>query len=171
MAFRGATELNLIERAALTLAVVGLFVLSLIYFFGHVVQPVMPTSWDYKDVVTILLSIVTVGLTMLVILVAVATLWGYQQISDHAGKRGEEASVKSAKEYLGSEDFRNDLRDAISEHRKNEAQDQFGAGLVAPPRGHLWVRRRPRRNGKMIDSIDPTARAILQRFQVAAPSL
>lgn len=121
--------LNLLERIIFWFVAVGLVVLSLVYFFGHVVQPKLPTGWDYKDVVSILLAIVTVALTVLGIIIAIAAFWGYQKITEAAVEKAEKASAMATDTFLGSTIFQTRLELLISEQMRNIRRDQIEPSL------------------------------------------
>lgn len=88
-------------------------------------QPALPSSWDYKDVVTILLAIVTISLTVLGILIAIAAFISYQKIVDLAGERAETAS----EQFLVSPAFQTRVDLLISERMKNAQTDELEAKL------------------------------------------
>jgi len=111
---------------------VGLIVLAGVYFFSHTLDPKLPPLWDYKDVVSILLAIVTVALTVLGIIIAVAAFWSYQKITEAAEQRAEGASER----FLLSEAFLTRLDVHIIERLKNERQNQVQPNLdVQEPDG------------------------------------
>lgn len=66
-------------------------------------------GWNWTDFITILLGIATIVLGALGTLIAVAALWGYQQIQRSAELRSEEAVDR----YLRSEEFERKLGDLI----------------------------------------------------------
>lgn len=79
--------------------------------------------WDYKDVVSLLLAIVTTVLAALGIILAVGAFWGYQKIADHATERAEkavDAFLNSDKFYakvkaIASEQMANNMRPVVAE--------------------------------------------------------
>jgi hypothetical protein len=116
---------NRLERAILWTTPTGLVVLVAFYIFNHLMQPALPSSWDYKDVVTILLAIVTISLTVLGILIAIAAFISYQKIVDLAGERAETAS----EQFLVSPAFQTRVDLLISERMKNAQTDELEAKL------------------------------------------
>jgi len=124
--------LNLAEKIVFWAVAAGLIVLAGIYFFSHTISPELPSSWDYKDVVSILLSIVTVALTVLGIIIAIAAFWSYQKITEAAEQRAEGASER----FLTSEAFLTRLDIHIVERLRNERQSQVQPNLdVSEPDG------------------------------------
>lgn len=123
--------MNLAERIVFWTVAVGLVVLGGIYFFTHTLSPQLPAGWDYKDVVSILLSIVTVALTVLGIIIAIAAFWSYQKITEAAEQRAEGASER----FLASESFLARLDVHILERLKNERQNQVQSNLDVSQEG------------------------------------
>ena len=113
--------MNLLERIVFWFVAAGVVVLAGVYFFSHAMSPELPKSWDYKDVVSILLAIVTVALTILGIVIAIAAFWSYQKITDLAADRAESAS----KLFLGSPTFTDRVDAIISERMENLRKDQL----------------------------------------------
>lgn len=66
-------------------------------------------GWNWTDFITILLGVATIVLGALGTLIAVAALWGYQQIQ----KSAELRSVAAVDHYLRSEEFERKLDDLI----------------------------------------------------------
>lgn len=60
---------------------------------------------EYKDFISILLTAVTVVLAALAILLALAAVWGYQKLSDHAAERAAATAAAASQDYLNSEAF------------------------------------------------------------------
>lgn len=124
------------ERAAIWVTFFMSLAIAATYFFTHVTQPKMPTSWDYKDVVSILLAIVTVALTILGIIIAVAAFWSYQKIIEIASDKAEHASKRTTTDYLDSTAFAARLDLIILERTRNYRKDQLEPHLdVSAPGG------------------------------------
>lgn len=142
--------MNGLERTVFWLVAVGTAALALTYFFTHTRQPELPTSWDYKDVVSILLAIVTIALTVLGVIIAVAAFYSYQKLTEIASERaGEVAGDVSATRtttFLGSADFhaRVDaiILERIANMRKDEIEpslDVTADGVAAPAADTPWT--------------------------------
>ena len=121
--------MNLFERIIFWLVTAAIVILAGVYFFNHTVPPEMPTSWDYKDVVALLLGVVTAGLTVVGIIIAIAAFWSYQQITQAASERAEKASKETTDQFLSSATFQTRLDILISERMKNMRKDEIEPGL------------------------------------------
>lgn len=87
-------------------------------------------GWNWTDFVTILLGVATIVLGALGTLIAVAALWGYQQIQKGAEARG----VKAVDRYLHSEEFESQLGVLIEKRlEKDRALRAVEEGMAEPP--------------------------------------
>lgn len=87
-------------------------------------------GWNWTDFITILLGVLTIVLAALGTLIAVAALWGYQQIQ----KGAEARSVRSLNGYLRSKEFEGQLGKLVEEwFEKNGAQKAVEEGIVILP--------------------------------------
>lgn len=117
--------LKSVERLALVLVGLAVAALWAVYIAFHTATPSLPDNWDYKDVVSLLLAVVTVALTVLGIIIALAALWGYQQITQAAANRAAQASDI----YFESTTFIARLDLLISERMKNARKDEIEPSL------------------------------------------
>jgi len=108
----------------------GLFAANLA-FFGVVVWLVSahgaaylePGSWKYEDLVSILLSVVSVLVTGIGIVIAVAAIWGFQSLRSLAEQKAEETSRAGFTEYLGSDTFKQQIDAALKARIEHEARE------------------------------------------------
>lgn len=111
-------------------SVINIFLAAgLIYLFAsrNIYHP--SEGWNWTDFVTILLGVATIVLAALGSLIAVAALWGYQQIQ----KGAESRSVKAVDRYLHSEEFERQLGDIINEQlEKRGALKAVEEGIATP---------------------------------------
>jgi uncharacterized membrane protein YidH (DUF202 family) len=93
-----------------------------------------PGDWEYKDLVSVMLTTVGVIVTFIGIIVAVAAIWGYQSITSIAEKKAEETSKAGSDVYLQSAAFQTRLDAVILERmeniRKESVQTELGASVL-----------------------------------------
>lgn len=86
-------------------------------------------GWNWTDFITILLGVLTIVLGALGTLIAVAALWGYQQIQ----KGAEARSVKAVDRYLHSDEFEIQLGELIETcFERDRARRAVEEGMAAP---------------------------------------
>ncbi len=76
-------------------------------------------GWEYKDLVSVLLTVVTVVLAFIGIVVAFAAIWGWQTISQGAARRAAEVAQGATDTHLQSEDFQAKLKVLVEEQVEN----------------------------------------------------
>ena len=118
-----------IERFVLWVTFLALVALLATYGVSHTLPASMPNGWDYKDVVSMLLAIVTVALTVLGIIVAIAAFVGFQKISEIAAENAERSSDRRTDEFFGSDAFNARVEAVILERMKNMRKDELGGRL------------------------------------------
>ena len=95
---------------------------------------IRPGVWEYKDLIAILLSVVSLIVTFIGFIVAVAAIWGFQTLRGIAEKLAVETSKSGSDNYLSSEQFAQRVDIAIAtamETRARDAvQDALGASIV-----------------------------------------
>jgi hypothetical protein len=91
-------------------------------FVNPATAALRPGTWEYKDLIAVLLSVVAIIVTFIGLFVAVGAIWGYQAIRGIAEHRAEEAAISSSQIHLGSEAFKADLLIAIREQMENEVR-------------------------------------------------
>lgn len=92
------------------------------------------TPWSAVDLVTVLLTVVTIVLAALGIFIAMAAILGYQALSDQSRKQAQETSASQVGDFLRSEAFAEQLRAIVSEQTKNYDRDEALATLNARSR-------------------------------------
>ena len=119
-----------------------LFACNLAFFAGAVwflsengAASIAPGKWEYKDLISILLTVVSVIVTFIGIIVAVAAIWGYQSIRNVAEQKAEETSRQGCDDYLRSDVFRNAidlaLQARIELHAKEAVQNALGPAVLS----------------------------------------
>lgn len=95
---------------------------------------IKPGAWEYKDLIAILLSVVSLIVTFIGFLVAVAAIWGFQTLRGMAEKLAVETSQTGSDTYLNSEAFGQRIDAALTlamELRARDAvQDALGASIL-----------------------------------------
>ncbi|TDW63532.1 hypothetical protein EDF57_1053 [Novosphingobium sp. PhB55] len=95
---------------------------------------IRPGAWEYKDLIAILLSVVSLIVTFIGFIVAVAAIWGFQTIRGIAEQMAVETSKSGSDSYLSSEKFKESVDAAITaamEARARDAvQDALSASIV-----------------------------------------
>lgn len=103
------------------LTLIGLAITGLVTYRA----PDPSGALEYKDLISILLTAVTVVLAVLGIGIAILAIWGYKEFMTKAESKAEEAASKIAKElvntYLTSEEFTIRFTEAVQRLHKDEA--------------------------------------------------
>ncbi|MBZ9906121.1 hypothetical protein FJ950_18535 [Mesorhizobium sp. B2-3-14] len=118
-----------------------LFFFNLLFFVGlaaflhwHASGLIVPGVWEYKDLVAVLLTTVTVVLAFIGVIVAGAAIWGYQSIKSIAEEKAEATSKAGCDDYLKSPVFREQVDQAIRQRLAAEAkeavQDALGPAVL-----------------------------------------
>ncbi|RWO40242.1 MAG: hypothetical protein EOS12_25345 [Mesorhizobium sp.] len=118
-----------------------LFFFNLLFFIGlaaflhwHASGLIFPGVWEYKDLVAVLLTTVTVVLAFIGVIVAGAAIWGYQSIKSIAEEKAEATSKAGCDDYLKSAEFREQVDQAIRQRLAAEAkeavQDALGPAVL-----------------------------------------
>lgn len=82
--------------------------------------PLHPSpGWEYKDLVSVLLTVVTIVLAFLGLAVALAAIWGWQTISQGAARRAAEVATDKTDAHLQSDDFQAKLKVLVEEQVEN----------------------------------------------------
>lgn len=97
-----------------------LLFLALVWLITARGVPLHATNgWDYKDVIAVLLTVVTVVLTFIGLVVALAAIWGWQTISQGAATEAAKASASQTDHHLQSDTFKAGLKLLIMEQMEN----------------------------------------------------
>ncbi|KQM88448.1 hypothetical protein ASE67_01430 [Sphingomonas sp. Leaf23] len=111
-----------------------MFVLLLILLDAQGASLIKPGAWEYKDLIAVLLSVVSLIVTFIGFIVAVAAILGYQTLRSMAEKLAIETSQSGSQTYLTSEDFKRTVDAAIAvamEARARDAvQDVLGTSVL-----------------------------------------
>lgn len=84
---------------------------------------IRPGAWEYKDLIAILLSAVSLIVTFIGFIVAVAAIWGFQTIRGIAEQMAVETSKSGSDSYLSSEKFKESVDVAITAAMEARARD------------------------------------------------
>jgi len=122
-----------IKRAVLAANIV-MFGMLLLLLDVQGAALIKPGAWEYKDLIAILLSVVSLIVTFIGFIVAVAAIWGYQTLRGMAEKLAVETSKTGSETYLNSEAFGQRIDAALTvamELRARDAvQDALGASIL-----------------------------------------
>jgi hypothetical protein len=83
-------------------------------------------GWEYKDVIGILLTTVTVVIAVLGVLLALAAIWGWQKITEEASKD----AIKATQEYLRSDEFYGIVAAIVGDRLKDDMQSILRSRVV-----------------------------------------
>ena len=84
---------------------------------------IRPGAWEYKDLIAILLSAVSLIVTFIGFIVALAAIWGYQTLRGLAEKLAIETSKTGSESYLSSDEFKRNVDAAIATAMETRARD------------------------------------------------
>jgi heme/copper-type cytochrome/quinol oxidase subunit 2 len=123
---------------ALIISVIGLILIVLnVYFMTTLRVPDPYGALEYKDLVSILLTAVTVVLAVLGIAIAILAIWGYKEFMAKAESKATESAGAVAKTlvdtYLTSEEF--SIRFAQAAERLNKEKGASRVALGDKPDG------------------------------------
>lgn len=121
-------------RRAILIANIAMFGLLLLLLDAQGAALIRPGDWEYKDLIAILLTVVSLIVTFIGFIVAVAAIWGFQTLRGIAEQLAIETSKSGSDNYLSSEKFKEQVDAAIAagmEARARDAvQDVLGASIV-----------------------------------------
>lgn len=122
-----------VKRAVLA-ANVLMFGLLLLLLALHGSSLIRPGAWEYKDLIAILLTVVSLIVTFIGFIIAVAAIWGFQTLRGMAEQISVETSKSGSDSYFNSEKFTQRVDAAITaamEARARDAvQDVLSASIV-----------------------------------------
>ena len=87
-------------------------------------------DWEYKDLVAVLLSTLSVIVTFVGIIIAVAAIWGFQTLRNMAEEKAIETSKLGSAAYLSSDEFKASLNTAIEGAIQSAARDAVQDALT-----------------------------------------
>jgi uncharacterized membrane protein YuzA (DUF378 family) len=121
-------------RLALGVANVMMFAAFLVLLSAQGADLLTAGAWEYKDLIAVLLSTVSVIVTFIGIIVAVAAIWGFQTLKGMAEDKAIEASKIGSAAYLQSEEFKASLNleihGAIQSAARDAVQDALTSVIV-----------------------------------------
>lgn len=121
-------------RRAILLANFVMFGLLLLLLDVQGAALIKPGAWEYKDLIAILLSVVSLIVTFIGFIVAVAAIWGFQTLRTIAEQISVETSKSGSDNYFNSEKFAERVDRAITtamEIRARDAvQDALGTSIL-----------------------------------------
>lgn len=114
------------------LLVLNLFLATALFWFLLLgaSKTIMPGAWEYKDLVSVLLTVVTVVLAFIGVIVAGAAIWGYQSLKSIAEEKAVKTSQAGCDQYLKSPEFRTQIEAAIREKLEAEAKEAIQNALA-----------------------------------------
>jgi hypothetical protein len=95
---------------------------------------IRPGDWEYKDLIAVLLTTVSLIVTFIGVIVAVAAIWGFQTLRTIAEQISVETSQRGSDNFFQSESFTQRVDAAITTamqaRARDAVQDALGASLV-----------------------------------------
>jgi hypothetical protein len=92
---------------------------------------IQPGAWEYKDLIAILLTAVSVIVTFIGFIVAVAAIWGFQTLKGMAEEKAIETSRLGSATYLKSDEFKADLAEQIGVAMQTSAREAVQDALAS----------------------------------------
>lgn len=115
-------DMRWVKRAILV-ANIAMFGLLLLLLDAQGAALIRPGAWEYKDLVAILLTVVSLIVTFIGFIVAVAAIWGFQTLRGIAEQLAVETSKSGSDSYLSSEEFKKQVDAAIAAGMESRARD------------------------------------------------
>src|SRR4051812_34874754 len=98
---------------------IGLVLIALnVMFLGETRITHPENSIEYKDLISIILTAVTVVLAALAIGIAILAVWGYRELITNINRRMETLAQDQIRAYIQGEDFRAMAEAAMAEERR-----------------------------------------------------
>ena len=119
-----------VAKCSLIVTNIVMFVLLLIILDAQGAGLLAPGAWEYKDLVAVLLSVVSIMVTFIGIMVAVAAIWGFQTLRTMAEQKAAETSKSWSDTYLSSDPFRVRADEAIKARIEANARDAVQDALA-----------------------------------------
>jgi hypothetical protein len=117
-------------RSGLLIANFIMFVTFLLLLDAQGASLISEGDWEYKDLVAVILSSVSIIVTFIGIIIAVAAIWGFQTLRGMAEEKAVETSKLGSAAYLKSEAFKADLKAEIQEAIQSAARDAVQDALT-----------------------------------------
>lgn len=99
------------------------FICLLLLLDAQGASMIVKGDWEYKDLVAVLLSVVSIIVTFIGIIVALAAIWGYQTIKSMAEEKAVQTSSVAINAHLGSDAFSTKVDEAIRARMDAVAKD------------------------------------------------
>jgi len=117
----------------LAIGVTNLAVLAALLFLlsARGASAITPGAWEYKDLIAILLTAVSVIVTFIGFIVAVAAIWGFQTLKAMAEEKAIETSKLGSSAYLKSDEFKADLAVQIGATMQTTAREAVQDALAS----------------------------------------
>ncbi|QWC55802.1 hypothetical protein F7D01_00710 [Erythrobacter sp. 3-20A1M] len=87
-------------------------------------------SWEYKDLISILLTVVSVIVTFVGIIIAIAAIWGFQTLKTMAEEKAVETSKLGSEAFLKSPEFQTIINTRIQTAIEASARDAVQDALA-----------------------------------------
>ena len=96
--------------------------------------PLRPSAgWEYKDLISALLTVVTIILAFIGLVVGIAAVWGWQTISKGAAREAAKVSAEQTDAHLQSESFQGALKVLIAEQLEKMKKAEVQAEVIVDP--------------------------------------
>lgn len=87
-------------------------------------------DWEYQDLVAVLLAVVSIMVTFIGIIIAVAAIWGFQTLKSMAEAKAVETSKLGSETFLKSDEFQGTLKSEIQAAIQSSARDAVQDALA-----------------------------------------
>jgi uncharacterized membrane protein YcjF (UPF0283 family) len=118
-------------RLAIGVTNLALLVALLFLLSANGASAIVPGAWEYKDLIAILLTAVSVIITFIGFIVAVAAIWGFQTLKGMAEEKAIETSKLGSSAYLSSDAFKADLAEQIKAAMQTAAREAVQDALTS----------------------------------------
>lgn len=118
-------------RHAILAANIAMFGLLFLLLDAQGAALIRPGDWEYKDLIAILLTVVSLIVTFIGFIVAVAAIWGFQTLRGIAEQLAIETSKSGSDNYFSSERFKEQVDAAIAAGMQAQARDAVQDALRA----------------------------------------
>lgn len=91
-------------------------------------------DWEYKDLISVLLTVVSLIVTFIGIIIAIAAIWGFQTLKAMAEAKAVETSRTGSENFLKSEEFQSivdrQIQASIQASARDAVQDALAPLIV-----------------------------------------
>jgi len=107
---------------------IAISVIAFSAFYAATRGPLSAEGWTYPELITVLLTAVTVVLAVLGLGIAVIAIWGYDRIERSASAAAVTAAKSMIESHLRSDEFTGKIREIVEGLPKSEAFEGLKPG-------------------------------------------